>query len=155
MIAWIASFLPVGSDAPQAGWGQPITSQPADRPLGYRSGVVAVVGKILVARQVLFAVLLSVFVGQILFGVLFAVGGRQFLLAVVRQILLAILFAVGIGSAKVMAEQQDFARHRNAGEARGCRHMHRFRGQLNSTGFAAIPAASPRWPLRAVPESAI
>jgi hypothetical protein len=41
------------------------------------------------------------------------------LLAVVRQILLAILFAVGIGSAEVMAEQQDFARHRNA--ARGAR----------------------------------
>ena len=84
------------------------------------SGVLAVVGRaveIPVVRQVLFAVLLSVFVGQILFGVLFAigvrqillavlfaVGVRQILLAVVRQILLAVLFAVGIGSAELMAE---------------------------------------------------
>ena len=51
-------------------------------------------------------------------AVLFAVGVRQFLLAVVRQILLTVLFSVGIGcglivttgeftrtgSAKVMAE---------------------------------------------------
>jgi hypothetical protein len=70
------------------------------------SGVVAVVGKvvaaskILVVRQVLFAVLLSVFVSQILFGVLFAVIVSQILLAVlfavvVRQILLAVLFSVG------------------------------------------------------------
>ena len=43
-------------------------------------GKAVVAGKILVARQVLFAILLSVFVSQILFGVLFTVGIRQFLL---------------------------------------------------------------------------
>src|SRR5262249_54130777 len=62
------------------------------------SCVVAVVtAKILVVRQVLLAVLFSVFAGEILFGVLLSVFVGQILLAVlfavvVRQILLAVLF---------------------------------------------------------------
>ena len=74
------------------------------------SGVVAVVaGKILVVRQVLLAVLLSV--GQILFGVLLSVFVGYILLAVlfavvVRQILLAVLFSVGIGCGLIVAASE-------------------------------------------------
>src|SRR5262249_45408386 len=80
------------------------------------SGIVAVVGavvagKILVVCQVLFAVLLSVFVGQILFAVLLSVFVGQILLAVlfavvVRQILLAVLFPVGIGCGFIVARSE-------------------------------------------------